>query len=226
MALFLFGITSPAAAENLLVSVNGMDCVTCQPKLETAFRNIAGVESVKASKNAGAACVATIGDTQPTVVTFQESLKALPEYQVTKVAIIETCPFTASKARKKIQLWSQTEGLDVEILSTREPFEMAEAPVAGKFTIVDFGADWCGPCKLAEKTLKKALAENENLAVRAVTLEGNSPKESFALPVSVQHLKNAAGLPHFLLFGPDGDKLYQGQNLDKALGIVSKKSNK
>jgi thiol-disulfide isomerase/thioredoxin len=124
-----------------------------------------------------------------------------------------------------VRLWRDIEGIDAAVVSHRDEFEPTESLAAGKYTIFDFGADWCTPCRVAEKRLKNYLGEHQGVAVRAAAMEGVTPDETFALPVAQQHLKNAAGLPYFLLYSPDGKQLYRGQNLDKIFSLIEKKRN-
>ena len=41
-------LPSAAVADTYLVSLSGMICMTCQPKVESAFSNLEGVAGVKA----------------------------------------------------------------------------------------------------------------------------------------------------------------------------------
>ena len=53
-------------------------------------------------------------------------------------------------------------------------------------------------------------------------MDGKTPEETFALPVAEQYLRNAAGLPHFIVYGPDGKQVYKGPSLDKAFQTIEK----
>ena len=161
----------------------------------------------------------------PTISDLQTTLRHLPEYRVTKVSRIDTCPFDAGTNKRPVKLWRDTNGIDAAVVSHRDTFELNDAIVPGKYTIIDFGADWCSPCLIAEKRLKRYLAEHEGVALRAAAMEGQTPAATFALPVAKQHLKNAAGLPYFLLYSPNGKQLYRGQNLDKVFSLIEKAKN-
>jgi len=50
--------------------------------------------------------------------------------------------------------------------------ELEDAVVSYDVVLVDFYADWCGPCKMLEPTVKK-LAENTDAAVAKVDVDAN-----------------------------------------------------
>ena len=222
VALLLFGLVQPAVAETYLVSIDGMDCITCQPKIENAFSQISGVSTVLASTEEKSACLETEANTSVTLAALQTSLTGFDEYTVTDVTLAAECPLNDAKSKSTVRLWHDVATLDAAVITHRERFDLQTIPIAEKYTIIDFGADWCGPCRAAEKTLKEYLAGHPDTAVRAVAMEGKTPAQTFALPVAQQHLKNAAGLPHFIIFSPTRKQLYKGSNLEKALSILDK----
>lgn len=225
-SLLLFSCAfNSASAESWVVSVDGMGCVTCQPKIEAAFSTLNGIQSVRASTVDGEACVSTESGVKPTASMFQKSLENQEEYTVTGVKPTQTCDITDA-AKTSVKMWSEVEGIDAQVISHREEVNLQESTVPGKFTIIDFGADWCGPCVVAEKVLRSYLVEHGDTAVRAVAMVGASPAETFALPVANQHLKNAAGLPLFIVYDTTGHQIYKGANVNKALEIVNKKRDR
>ena len=110
--------------------------------------------------------------------------------------------------------------LDFEIVSTGERFKPKRELSKGKFTVFDFGADWCGICHSTAKQLQDLLKERDDLAVRAIHLPGDEDA-SFAHPVVFQHLYEASGLPWFVLYGPDKNKLYEGSSYDELQRVLA-----
>lgn len=73
-----------------------------------------------------------------------------------------------------------------------------ELIVRGRFTVVDFYADWCGPCKAIEPYLKQ-LAEDPRIVIRKVDIVNwNSP---------VARQWNLKSIPNMRVYDPNGRQL-------------------
>ncbi|MEE2779859.1 MAG: thioredoxin family protein, partial [Myxococcota bacterium] len=82
-------------------------------------------------------------------------------------------------------------GEDVDILKHLAP---------GKVTVVDFGASWCGPCRVVAGAMRDLAASRPDLALRTVDiLDWDSP-------VAQRYLKDSPQLPHVLVFTPKGNQ--------------------
>ena len=88
-----------------------------------------------------------------------------------------------------------------------------ELIVPGKFTIVDFYADWCGPCKAIEPYLKD-LAKDQRIAVRKVDIVNwNSP---------VAQQWNLRSIPNMRVYDPDGRMLGEPtSNLNQIIAYIN-----
>ncbi|POG57487.1 thioredoxin [Haloferax marisrubri] len=76
--------------------------------------------------------------------------------------------------------------------------ELEDAVASNDVVLVDFYADWCGPCKMLEPTVKK-LAENTDAAVAKVDVDAN---QELAAQYQVR------GVPTMVLFA-DGEAVEQ-----------------
>ncbi|CQR50554.1 MULTISPECIES: thioredoxin [Haloferax] len=76
--------------------------------------------------------------------------------------------------------------------------ELEDAVSSYDVVLVDFYADWCGPCKMLEPTVKK-LAENTDAAVAKVDVDAN---QELAAQYQVR------GVPTMVLFA-DGEAVEQ-----------------
>jgi copper chaperone CopZ len=211
-------LSLPARAEVVLLDIEGMSCVSCEAKVKTALNALEFLSRTDASTPNGKACAELTGalDT-PALTAAIEGLG----YSVRGQDLLEACPDVHATPRRGN--WSDTDGLDARIISSGETADIEAARVAGKFTVIDFGADWCAPCHAAEHVLKMYLAEHADTAVRAVVLAGRSPKESFAQPIVRQHLAGAPGLPFFIVYDPEGRVIYKGVSVAKVLQKIDRK---
>lgn len=94
---------------------------------------------------------------------------------------------------------------DVQTVSKGEPVDLAAHAVSGKYTIYDFYADWCPPCRTLDVQLRELASRNQNLAVRKIDII------DWTTPVVEQH--GVQDLPHMVLYGPDGRMLAAGDDV-------------
>lgn len=82
----------------------------------------------------------------------------------------------------------------IEVLSA-STFEAATA--TGKTTLVEFGAQWCGPCKQMEPILVQIAAENDDIAVVKVDIDSASDiaQQYQITSVPTMIVYNSAGEP-------------------------------
>ena len=217
--LHLFASLALAADPGFaLVQVTGMDDPCCAQKVVSALDALPFVSAAAAAYDRGAACVVLTGPAD--LVAIQGALAA-QGYGATKVDLVEACP--PGLTPRRADPWADAAGLDVKHVSRGETVDLAASLAPGKFTIVDFGATWCGPCYTAAERLAGYLRAHPDTAVRAVMLEGADARASFAQPIVKQHLQWAEGLPYFLAYGPTGKQLYKGSDLDALLATLDKK---
>ncbi|MBM4376099.1 MAG: thioredoxin family protein [Deltaproteobacteria bacterium] len=111
------------------------------------------------------------------------------------------------------------EGLDVVTIAR----DGADVPaleahiVAGKVTVMEFGAPWCGPCKLVDQHMAKVLAARADVAYRKLDIG------EWDTPLAKRYLGSAPALPYVVVFSKDGKEVdafgrLDLTRLDRALG--------
>ncbi|NOT35090.1 MAG: hypothetical protein HOP12_13160 [Candidatus Eisenbacteria bacterium] len=93
-------------------------------------------------------------------------------------------------------------GADVAVLTEHGaavgPLEKLR--VAGKYTVFDVYADWCGPCRVVDAELRKLIEHRPDLAVRKLEVV------DFESPLARELGSRLRALPYLVIFSPDGKR--------------------
>jgi len=216
--LLLLWATPAFAGQSVVVELSGMDCAGCNKGVSAALNELPFLDGVHASFVAQGACGELVGELDEASV--QAAIEGTGKTFV-KLALLDECP-TELRGRLPDPWEHRSEGLDVVTISHGERVDLEPAKVAGKYTIVDFGAAWCGPCHDAADVLAAYLRAHPDVAVRAVDLGGQTAEESYAAPVVAQHLEYVDGIPWLVVYGPDGKPLHKSNSVDKAVAAIDK----
>jgi thiol-disulfide isomerase/thioredoxin len=76
-------------------------------------------------------------------------------------------------------------------------------PPPGKWTVFDFWASWCEPCKVLYGQLRELAARQPGIAIRRINVV------DFDSPIARRELPGVSQLPHVRLVGPDGAVVYE-----------------
>jgi thiol-disulfide isomerase/thioredoxin len=94
-------------------------------------------------------------------------------------------------------------GADVRVISKGEPVNLRDYLVPGKYTLFDYYADWCPPCRELSPQLVELARRRPDLAVRKIDIV------DWSHPVAAQ--QGVQDLPFLRLFGPDGAMIREGE---------------
>jgi len=160
IALLTLSMVSAAAADTFTFKVVGIDCPSCAPPIVKALSSVEGVTRARVDAKAKTATVevpASFDRDKLRAAVSNAGFEAV--FPGEKQRDIEPLPPDVVKA---LDIRTFTDGHRVDISGIVEP---------GKVTIVDFYADWCGPCNVLEARLQHLMIGNrKNLAVRRVNI--------------------------------------------------------
>jgi thioredoxin 1 len=99
---------------------------------------------------------------------------------------------------------------DVRVIAHGEEVELAPHAAPGKYTVFDFYAVWCPPCRELGPALERlAAAHPDRLAIRKVDIV------DWTMPVAEQH--RIEELPYLVLYDPQGREAARGDDVFAAL---------
>lgn len=118
-----------------------------------------------------------------------------------------------------IALPAMAPGADVQTISRGERVNVKQHLAPEKLTLIDFYADWCGPCRALAPILDRLAEEHaDRFALRKIDItKGGSP-------AGAQY--GVSAIPHLLLFDESGTLISEGgagpvlQELERRLGIA------
>jgi copper chaperone CopZ len=143
----------------LTFKVIGIDCSACAKPVIKALSSVDGVKNVQLDwRKATARVDVPDGFDRSRIRTALNKAGfevAFPGEQVTVMAALP--PETLKK-------------LDIVSYPGTSKIDFDKVLATGKITVVDFYADWCGPCHVLEARMQHFMVDKPNLAVRRVNI--------------------------------------------------------
>jgi len=180
------------------------DCATCAEKVKDELKKTKGIGKVEFDKQKVELTVKLddgVGDDVVTSAVERAGFKALTGPG--QGAYLPHPEFPA--------------GADVAWLS-RDGSAVGPLPklrVAGKYTVFDVYADWCGPCREVDERLRAIVAARSDVAVRKLNVV------EFGSPLGKELGSRLEALPYVIVFTPSGKRVdiagVDMAKLDKAL---------
>jgi thiol-disulfide isomerase/thioredoxin len=185
---FLLGATACAHHANTVISVEELTCASCiAPLAENLGKNT------------------DIKDVQFNKITVEVHIR----YDAEKISPEEI--FSLAKEGSDLKLVmgpgkgsypsapTYEPEIDAQIIvKAGEVVDIEQHLAAGKITIIDFSAEWCGPCRALGAHIHSLLKENPALALRRIEIV------DWDSPIAQKYLGKANDLPYILVYDKKG----------------------
>ena len=195
-----------AADRTQVYSIQGADCASCAEKIKGELKKVKGVRRVDFDKHA-----VEITVRMEEGVTDEAVLDAVARAEPGMKALVGAgkgayLPFEDFPA-----------GTDFQVL-TKDGSAVGPLPklaVAGKYTVFDVYAEWCGPCRVVDERLRALVAQRTDVAIRKLNVR------DFDTPLAKELGPGFETLPWVVMVTPKGKKIEIAgtdfERLDKAL---------
>ena len=205
-AALMAALPAAAADRTQVYSIQGVDCASCVDKIKGELKKVKGVRKVDFDKHAVELTVrmdeaVTDQVVVDAVARAEEGLKALVGAGKGAYLPFEGFP----------------EGADFQLL-TDDGSAVGPLPklaVAGKYTVFDVFAEWCGPCRVVDERLRKVVLERSDVAIRKLNVRDFDTALARELGPAFETL------PYVVVITPKGKKIEISgtdfERLDKAL---------
>ena len=202
VCFLLLAVASARADRVQVYSIQGADCASCGEKIRTALKKAKGVKKTEFDIHKVELMVEMedgVPDSVVLAAAEKVGLRAIVGAGQGAYVAKEVYPAGADV------LELNKDGASVGPLDTLR--------VAGKFTVFDVYADWCGPCRDVDKKLREIVSKRADVAVRKLNVV------DFDSPLARD--LDIAMLPHVVVYTPEGKKTEirgaQLAKIDKAL---------
>ena len=205
-SVFAFGQTT----QTYTFTVEGMTCNGCAQGLTEALQKMEGIGTATVDFDSKTAKVVATNE-----VTVQKIKAAVKGRNFEALFEGETVEIPLSEKEK--------EGLDIEVIKGGSKIKFKDHLTAGKITIFDFYADWCGPCRVFSPKVEHFIKATPTVALRKVDIV------TWRSELSKQLTKDykMPALPFILIFNDSGKLLgkVEGNYIEKVEQIINDNTN-
>lgn len=192
--------TIPADAQTAVVSLDRIDCADCGDQIVADLRERPGIYGATFDKQK--AEIKVIASSSFDVLTAVKQLAAHEGFEAIlgagKGHYRDGPTYPANADFKLIT----TGGADVP--------DIATLPVKGKFTVVDFSATWCRPCRDIDEHMAKVLGTRTDVAYRKLEIG------DWDTPLAQRYLKGIPQLPYVVVYDAAGARVKELVGVDLA----------
>ncbi len=206
LALWLTACGS--ATQTTVLSIAQLDCATCGEAIATKLSKQEGIDKATFDKNKVELRV--VGQADLDIFAMAE-----PFAKAEKVALIAGAgkgSYLPPKAPPtKADVKTVVEG------GSTVP-KLSDVVVAGKITVIEFGAVWCGPCRVVDAHMFGLLAKQPDLAYRKLDVG------DWGTPLADHYLAKISKLPYIIVFDAKGKKIeaIAGLSLERLDAAIAK----
>ena len=207
LVLLLLAVPAAALAERTQVySIQGVDCSSCADRIKAELKKVKGVRKADFDKHSVELTVRMDDG-----VADQAVLDAVARAEKGLSAVV------GPGQGAYLPFASFPPGADIQVLTDdgKAVGPLPKLAVAGKYTVFDVFAEWCGPCREVDERLRAVVSERADVAVRKLNVRDFDTELARELGPAFDTL------PYVVVITPKGKKVEIAgadfEKLDKAL---------
>jgi thiol-disulfide isomerase/thioredoxin len=180
----------------VVLSLPKLACLTCGAKVVKAIEALPGVTQATFSRES-----VEVG------VAFEASATSADAILEKSNSVGETVVMGAGRGSYAPPV-DHDEASDTVIISRGEEVTLSDHLAQGKVTVVDFYADWCGPCRRVAIIMNAIMSDRDDVALRKIDIV------DWDTPVAQQHMREVSQLPYTIVFNKAGQEVRRIVGLD------------
>ena len=198
--------TRPSRAETIEFHVVGIECQLCAAPIRKALASAPGVDHARVDwKRETATVEVRPGFDRNALRAALENLGFAAVFPGETVRGFEPLP-PEELAKLDLRRFDGTSPVDEKALAAPR-----------RITLIDYYADWCGPCKTLELRLERYMTLHPEIALRRVDI--GKWDNAAARQITKQ---GAAGLPYVRVYDGSGKLVGNGGMWDEILALIEK----